>query len=88
MIQNSATMDFGGLGITCIHSNDHPNYSIVVVTTKPIFYGSPAQFEAMCESHQMLKDACKQFLNAWETIDPVEEQNAVLSAQEALRRAD
>lgn len=100
MIQNSAEINFGGLKIAAVHSNDHPNYEITVTTTATIFKGSPAEFEAMCESHQLLKDAMDQIVNS--TIvnynnsskslviidDMVELRNAIINGSEALRRAD
>lgn len=49
---------------------------------------SVGQCEAMLESHQLLKDACHQFLNAMKTDDEGEIQNAIYSAGQALRRAD
>lgn len=88
MIQNSAEINFGGLKIVAVHSNDHPNYEITVTTTATIFKGAPAEFEAMCESHQLLKDAAEQFVNAWESEGWAEKQNAYYAAKEALRRAD
>lgn len=88
MIQNSAEINFGGLRIVAIHSNEDPNYELSVTTMATIFCGSPAQFEAMCESHQLLIDSCLQMLHAKNGDDSDEETNAFYSIKEALRRAD
>lgn len=88
MIQNSAEINFGGLRIVAIHQVEPPHYEMTVTTTAIIFKGSPADFEAMCESHQALKNAGKQLLTALNEGDEDEIKNGLTSMDFALKRAD
>lgn len=92
MIQNSAEINFGGLRIVAVRSDEfpyHPNYEITVTTTGTIFKGSPAKFESMCESHRDIVSVLKLVLTLLKDgyLD-ADVSPTVKLAEEALRRAE
>lgn len=84
-MEQSTTIIQGGMTIKVAQDN------MVYVSVSPsntLWTGSIGQLEAIFESHQLLKDACNQFLNAMKDDDEGEIQNAIYSANQALSRAD
>lgn len=90
---SSVNIDFDGIkiDIEALDSSD-PSYplrnaSLINISTGSLIWsGYAGNLEAMCESHQMLKDACRALVIGYVATPSLQE--AINLAQEALRRAD
>ncbi len=82
LVQNQTVVSAGGLDIKVMGN------TITFTISNKNWEMSVAELESMLESHQLLKDAVKQLLDADTAKDMSEYNNGITSAIEALRRAD